>query len=97
MLLESESSVVPGTSGPAWPESPGFGFLEPQAKPKPPNTAWLRLGLAQAAALYSMYVIYILLVYISTIYNVLYSDKKDARVTHNTVSNFIYVEPSKCC
>ena len=43
--------------GPAWPESRGFGlaragsgFVKPQAKPKPPLTAWLRLGLAQAAA-----------------------------------------------
>jgi hypothetical protein len=43
--------------GPAWPESPGFGlarggfgFVKPQARPKPPLTAWLRLGLAQARA-----------------------------------------------
>ena len=43
--------------GPAWPESRGFGlaragsgFVKPQAKPEPPLTAWLRLGLAQAAA-----------------------------------------------
>ena len=43
--------------GPAWPESRGFGlaqagsgFVKPQAKPKPPLTAWLRLGLAQATA-----------------------------------------------
>ena len=43
--------------GPAWPESrgfglarAGFGFVKSQARPKPPVTAWLRLGLAQAAA-----------------------------------------------
>jgi hypothetical protein len=55
--------------GPAWPESPGFGlarggfgFVKPQARPKPQLTAWLRLGLAQAAAfegkkIYKLYVI----------------------------------------
>ena len=46
-----------GCSGPAWPQSRGFGLawggfglLNPQARPKPSTTAWLRLGLAWAAA-----------------------------------------------
>jgi hypothetical protein len=32
------------------PGQGGFGFLKPQARPKPSPAAWLRLGLAQAAA-----------------------------------------------
>ena len=48
---------VSALHGPAGPESrgfglaqAGFGFVKSQARPKSPLTAWLRLGLAQAAA-----------------------------------------------
>ena len=54
---DSVAMMISAVHGPAWPESRGFGlaragsgFVKPQAKPKPPLTAWLRLGLAQAAA-----------------------------------------------
>ena len=56
-LVGNENFRTSAVHGPAWPESRGFGlaqagsgFVKPQAKPKPPLSAWLRLGLAQAAA-----------------------------------------------
>jgi hypothetical protein len=52
--------------GPAWPKSPGFGlardgfgFLDVWAKPKPPHTAWLWPGLAQATALGRVCVVFL--------------------------------------
>ena len=65
----------PGSAvhGPAWPESRGFGlaqagsgFVKPQAKPKPLLTAWLRLGLAQAAAFEWKNILYKKVIYVQT-------------------------------
>ena len=59
-MTRQSGSGISALHGPAWPESrgfglarAGFGFVKSQARPKPPVTAWLRLGLAQAAAFVS--------------------------------------------
>ena len=64
-MVLAGSHTLSALHGPAWPESRGFGlacagsgFVKPQAKPKPPLTAWLRLGLAQAAAFVCIFILF---------------------------------------
>ena len=63
-MLFFRTSDVPA---PAWPESPGFGlalgslgFEKSQARPKAKSRAWLGLALAQAAALCTHKMLYII-------------------------------------